>query len=267
MMARLKDLGSVKDSFLIPIGDIEPGKNIRLDFSSVPGLAVSMFNFGQLVPIEVLLSESGKKAIIADGERRYRAALYVNEHYAVGDASDKKITHLQCVAEPRGTDELTRVLRQLEHNDQSQPLSATERAKAYKLLVDSGWSVADIAKKAGKSTTAIRNVLDILDAPTELQDAVKGGRMSASVASKAAKASPETRARAVEKAVKGERVTVADVTEHGVLSVGDIKKAIKKADGYIYAAKMNTQEKARWEGVKFGLETALGMHEFVEAGK
>jgi ParB family chromosome partitioning protein len=260
-MARLKDLGTVRDSFLIDIDKIKPGKNVRKDFDSVPDLAISMNGMGQLVPISVRLSDDGKTAVICDGERRFRAVQYANKHFGA------KINQLLCVAEPREVDDITRILRQIEVNDQSQPLQPMERAEAYQILIKAGWKQVDIAKKVGKSVQTIANTLSLLEAPQAIQDSVRSGKTSASAAARVNKAKPEKKAKAVEKAVKGETVTMADVTEQGTLSAADIKKAIKQIDKSIFNSAIGSQEKARNEGAKWAFEVCLGMHEFVIRNK
>lgn len=256
-MARLKEIAEkVRDQFVMSIDSLIPGENSRTDFQTVPDLAISILNFGQLSPLEVRLSPDGKQAVICDGERRFRAVQYANEHFHA------KIAEMQCVAEPVGIDTNTRLLRQLEHNDRCEPLNGLDRAKAYKVLIDSGMTQHEIAQRTGRSAVYVSTTLAILAAPESIQQSVKEGKTSASAASKVSRASPERRKLAVEKVSRGEAVKVSDVADGMPKSLETLKKMIKKADGYIYAAAKGSKDESRWEGVKYGIECAAGMHEF-----
>jgi ParB family chromosome partitioning protein len=263
----LKELCEGKrDMFEIAIENIRPGRNPRKDFSSVPDRAVSLFNMGQLTPIEVSLSPDGKTVIIGDGEIRWRAAKYVNEHYDEwtrdGHSGGFRFPTLRCVAEPKGLAADARILRQIEHNDQAVPLSALERAMAFKELVETHkWTLERIAKSIGKTAQYVANYISMVEAPQELKDAVTAGTLSATAATKVAKASPEKRREIMDKVAKGEKVKIKDVDENLPMGIGDLKKAIKRADHYAMQAKKNTVEEARWQGVKWGLELATGMHD------
>ena len=255
----LKDVASkTRDAFLIPISKLIAGTNAREDFSSVPDLAISMFNMGQLIPIVVNLSEDGKTATILDGERRFRAAQYVNEHFK-DNPHFFKIESLLCVSGGKITQE-ERILQQLEISDRTQPLQPIERAKAFKTLVDSGMAVAAIAKRIGKTPTYVSASLSLLEAPAEVQDAVRDHKMSKTAAQKVSKAKPEKRAAVMEKVRKGEKVKVKDMADGTPLSYPVLLKLIKRMDHYVRVAK-NSQDRARWEGVKHGLEIAAGMHD------
>ena len=176
-------------------------------------------------------------------------------------ATINRFDTLRCTIEPISVKTDERIVRQIEHNDLAVPLKPIERAEAYKKLVDLGWTLERIGKAVGKTAQHVADYISMLNAPVELVDAVREERMSPTAAKKAARAKPEKKAAAIAKASRGERVKVKDVAEGGVLGIGDIKKAIKRADNYIYNSKKNTTEEARWMGVKFGLEIAAGMHD------
>jgi ParB family chromosome partitioning protein len=256
-MPRLKDLGKTKDAFLIPLEKLKPGDNIRKDFSSVPDLAISLHNCGQLTPIEVRLEND--KAIITDGERRYRAAIYANKEYGGCVVTGQKFTALLCVAEPTTVDPVKRIFRQLEHNDQVQPLSATERATAYKKLVESGVKVAEIARQIGKTAQSVSDTMKILEAPTEVRKAVEDGKMSATAASKVSRASPEKQKAALEKVQKGERVKVSDVAEYVPLGLEKARELIKRCEFFRDAPKVSEVERMRWGSIAHGIEIGVGL--------
>jgi ParB/RepB/Spo0J family partition protein len=256
----LKDVASkTRDAFLIPLAKLVPGTNAREDFSSVPDLAVSILAMGQLIPIVVNLSDDGKTATILDGERRYRAARYVNDHFK-DEPNFKVIESLLCVSGAKITPQ-ERILQQLEISDRTQPLQPMERAKAFKTLVDSGMTAVSIAKRIGKTPTYVHASLSLLEAPTEVQDAVRDHKMSKTAAEKVSKAKPEKRAAVMEKVRKGEKVKVKDMADGTPLSYPVLLKLIKRMEHYVRVAKGNV-DRARWEGVKHGLEIAAGQHDY-----
>jgi ParB-like chromosome segregation protein Spo0J len=220
---------------------------------------------GQLESIEVYLSLDGESAVVIDGERRLRAAKYVNEHFNEWSKEHPdgfRFDLVRCKYGPKEMSEEERILRQIEHNENHEPLKPIEKAHAYKNLVDLGWTQQRIADKVHKSTTHVGSYLSMLNAPKELQEAVETGRMSPTAASKVSKAKPEKRAKAVEKLKGGERVKISDVAEVGPLGIGDLKKCIKRADKRIFQAKAGSNsEWNKWLGVKYGLEIAAGMHD------
>jgi len=219
----------------------------------------------QLESIEVYLSPDGESAIVIDGERRLRAARYVNEHFdewSKEHPDGHRFDLVRCKYGPKDMSEEERILRQIEHNEYHEPLKPIEKAQAYKDLVDIGWTQQKIAKAVNKSPAHVGSYLSMLSAPKELQDAVGDGRMSPTAASKVSKAKPEKRAQAVEKLKGGEKVKISDVVDSGPLGIGDLKKCIKKAEKRIFQARGGSNnEWNKWIGVKYGLEIAAGMHD------
>lgn len=265
-MARLKELGTVKDSFFISLDKLEPDhKNPRKDYTNIPDLAISMFNAGQLVPCEVRLSADGESAVITAGHRRLKAAEYVNEHYdswIKEGAAGHRFEGLLCVAEPKGLTDDGRLVRQLLQGEDNIciPLNPIEKAKAYKNLIETyGWTREAIAKKIGRSAQQVGETLKLLEAPKELQEAVEEGNMSATAASRSTRASPEKRAAAVEKAAKGEKVQVKDVASYTPLSHKEAEKLIKKCDFYRDAPKSSELERMRWGSIAYGIQIGVGL--------
>jgi ParB family chromosome partitioning protein len=265
-MAKLKDLGTVRDSFFIALNKLEPDlKNPRKDYTNIPDLAISMFNAGQLVPCEVRMGADGESAIVTAGHRRLKAAQYVNDHYnewTKAGATGNRFEGLLCVSEPRGLTDDARIVRQIMQGEDriAIPLNPIEKAKAYKSLIDSyGWTRESLAKKVGKSAQQIGETLKLLEAPKELQDAVEEGNMSATAASRSTRASPEKRAAAVEKAAKGEKVQVKDIAEYVPLTHKEAAKLIKKCEFYRDAPKASEIERTMWGYLKQGIEIGVGL--------
>lgn len=258
-MPRLKDLGKVKDAFLIELKNIEPGENVRECFETVPMLANSLVLEGQLTPIEVRLYNC--HAVITDGERRYKAAIYANENLGAN------IEALWCVAEPKGVTTIDRIFRQLVHNDEVEKLRPIDRARAYKRLVEEyNLNASEIAKRVGRSRQHISDMLALLEAPEDIQDAVEKGAISSTAAVKTAKARKEIQDEVREKLEAGGHVNVKDleVDEDGLpktISASKIRDYIKIVERRMKKCDQRATEYARWESIKYGMEICLGMHE------
>lgn len=246
----------------IPIELIRAGSNFRKDFSTVPDLAVSMFNAGQLEPVKVYLAPNGESVILVNGERRLRAAKYVNEHYDEWMKEKPELHNrfdtLLCIGEARGVTATDRIINQIETNDTAQPFTAIERASAYKALVEAGWTLQAISKRVCKSAQHVADYISMLEAPKELQEAVEHGQMSATAASRVAHASPEKRAAAVDKVAKGEKVKVSDVAEYTPMGLPKARALVKKAQSFRDASKSEI-ERERWGWLARGIEIGAGL--------
>lgn len=216
---RLRDLGKVKDAFLIPLSKLIPGSsigdNVREDFSCVPERANSLILDGQLEPIEVRMADDKEHAIITDGECRYRGALYANETLDAG------IEALWCVAEKTGTTASERMFRQINHNQQRANLKPVELAKSFRRLIDEhSISVVDIAKRLDKTDQWVYDHLRLLNAPEEIKRAVETERISKTAAVKASRGTEEQKKAITEKIESGAKVTVKEVeiTQKGRMS-------------------------------------------------
>jgi hypothetical protein len=233
----------------------------RQDFSNIPDLAISLFNANQLEALEVRLV--GDKAVITNGARRFRAAKYVNEHFdewSKQGAYGYRFDALLCKAEPKNLTADERLMHQIQQGGENLaiPLNAIELAKAYKRLMDVGWTFAKIAQRVGKSAQQVSNTMSLIEAPKELQEAVESGQMSATAASKATKSTPEKRQKAVDKVKAGEKVQVKDVSEYVPLGLDKARRVIQKADNFRAAAKSKLEE-ARWSGIVYGIQVAVGL--------
>lgn len=82
------------------------------------------------------------------------------------------------------------------------PLTQLEQAEAVKRLLAFGWSQAEVARRLGKSQTAIANLVAILEAPESVKEMVQKGEISATLVSEEMKAGPEKAEDRITKAVK-----------------------------------------------------------------
>jgi ParB family chromosome partitioning protein len=159
-------VAGAKDYFLCPIEQIRPNKNQpRKNFApeKLEELAASIREQGIIQPL-VVTQKDGFFEIIA-GERRWRASQKAGLHevpVVIREASDAVIMELALI-----------------ENIQRQDLNAIEEAEAYRSLVEQyGISQEDVARKVGKSRTAVTNALRLLKLPENIQQDIVEERLS-----------------------------------------------------------------------------------------
>jgi len=160
--------------FNIEIDKIRPNPNQpRKDLSedSLRELADSIRQHGVLQPLIVVKvekpTERGQQVeyeLIA-GERRWRASRIAN------------LPHVPVVIRDSAAQEKLEIA--LVENIQRENLNVVESALAYKQLQDDfNLKHREIAKKVGKSRTAVTNTIRILTLPDETQKAIKADKMT-----------------------------------------------------------------------------------------
>jgi ParB family chromosome partitioning protein len=137
------------------------------DRNKLNELAVSIQEHGIIQPLVITAQDSGadqKYSLIA-GERRLRAA---------------KLAGLTTVpAILREADSQDHLVVALIENMQRADLNPLEAATAYQSLsVEFGLSHEEIAKRVGKSRSAVTNILRLLDLPDVVQQAVRKNQLS-----------------------------------------------------------------------------------------
>ena len=142
----------------------QPRKEFNVE--ALESLASSIREHGILSPI-VVVKEEDKYKIVA-GERRWRAA---------------KIVELKTVpAIVRTLDAQNRLELSIIENAQREDLSAIELATAYaKLKNQFNLSEEEIAKRVGKSKTAVENTLRLLNLPEFAKKAMQEHKLSEGV--------------------------------------------------------------------------------------
>ena len=151
-----------KDVKKIKITQIEPNKSQpRTDFDEekLEALADSIREYGILQPIVVKLNQNGFYTIIA-GERRWRAARMA------------KLKEIPAVV--KTFDEKSEKEVALIENLQRENLNAVEEAAGIKELMDDyGLTQEDVARKLGKSRSAVANSVRLLNLPEKVKKAIK----------------------------------------------------------------------------------------------
>ena len=156
-----------KDVKLIKITQIEPNKaQPRSDFDEekLHALADSIAEYGVLQPIVVKLNSNGFYTIIA-GERRWRAARI---------AKLKEMPAIVKNFDEQGEKEVALI-----ENLQRENLNAIEEAMGIQELMDLyGLTQEEVAKKIGKSRSAVANSVRLLHLPEGVKKYLKDGTLS-----------------------------------------------------------------------------------------
>jgi ParB family chromosome partitioning protein len=169
-MAALLQVSETNDDnkayFVCPIEQIRPNRNQpRKHFApeKLEELAASIREKGIIQPL-VVTRKDGFYEIIA-GERRWRAAQKAGLHeipVVIREASDAVVMELALI-----------------ENIQRQDLNAIEEAEAYRSLVEQfSISQEDVARRVGKSRTAVTNALRLLKLPESIQHDIIEERLS-----------------------------------------------------------------------------------------
>lgn len=181
----LKDIASGRrDVFNIDpnLLKIKEGWNNR-DFNDpanaehVEQLARSIAEIGVREPLKVVWEDN--TPYITNGECRYRATLLAIKNGA-------EIKTVPVMSEDRYANEGDRIFTQIASNS-GKPFTQLEMAKTFKKLLDLGWKQQEIAAKAGMSGGRVSQILEYLTLPTQVQQMVTNGEVSASMAVKVVK--------------------------------------------------------------------------------
>ena len=137
---------------------------VHFDEESMAELATSISHVGVLQPILVRPVDGGYQLIA--GERRWRAARRAG------------LTTVPAVV--RSSDDVSAVEEALVENLQRDDLTPLEEAAAYQQLIeDFGVTHDDVAKRVGKSRSAVTNTLRLLGLPPGVQHLLADGKLSA----------------------------------------------------------------------------------------
>lgn len=184
-MASLKDLAESRAALLnfdprkIKIKD---GLNAR-DASSdenrahIEALASSIAKDGVRVPLVIF--QEGEHVFVADGHCRLAATMLAIERGA-------DILTVPCIPEPRGTNDVDRVLSQNIYNS-GKRLSALEEGVNYRKALALGATEQQIAEKVSRSITHVKQAIELQSLPEAVKTLVREGSVSASLASKTVK--------------------------------------------------------------------------------
>lgn len=137
----------------------------HFDEETLASLSKSITEIGVIQPIVVRELEDGKYELIA-GERRWRAA--------------KRASLSAVPAIVRSSDDLSSLETAVVENLHRQDLNALEEAAAYQQLIEEfGLTQGDVARRVGRSRSAVANTLRLLHLPPLVQRLLIEGQISA----------------------------------------------------------------------------------------
>lgn len=190
--------------------EADPQHREHFDEEGLGNLAKSLKTHGQQQPIKVRWVEHREKYIIIAGERRFRAAEIAG------------FPSVQCSIADENMTEDDILIAQIIENALREDLRATERAKAYRDLMDrKSWKANELAEEIHVNKSTVSRTLAILGLPEDLQQQIDDGKISIKDALKkhksgegdttttaAAKKSKSKRTREVRISVDGFTITV-----------------------------------------------------------
>jgi ParB/RepB/Spo0J family partition protein len=140
---------------------------------------------GVRMPLEVRLD--GDDVFIVAGHRRHKAVMELIDEGA-------EIETVLVLHEAKGTNDAERTLNLVVSNS-GEPLKPLEVAEVVRRLVNYGWTEAQVMARLGwKSTATVRQHLDMLAMPAAVQQQVRDGDVSATLAVKITKQAKEAKA-------------------------------------------------------------------------
>jgi ParB family chromosome partitioning protein len=157
-----------KDTRTLPVAFLQPGKyQPRKTFDEQPlaDLAASIKEKGVLSPILVRPIGPDRYEIVA-GERRWRASQIAKLHdvpVVVREMADSEALEIGIIENVQRTD-----------------LNAVEEALAYRQLMDQfSRTQEEVASHVGKSRSHVANTVRLLNLPTQVQDWLREGKLTA----------------------------------------------------------------------------------------
>lgn len=151
----------------VPVSAIEPNRyqpREHFDEETLDALTKSVRELGVLQPL--LVRRDGDTFELIAGERRWRAA--------------KRAGLQEVPVILRDANDHSSLEQALVENLHRQDLNALEEAAAYQQLVEEfSMKQDEVAKRVGKSRSAVANTLRLLSLPTSVQRFVAEGRLSA----------------------------------------------------------------------------------------
>ncbi len=176
----------------IPIGQLHPGDNIRLDLPEIQELALSIREVGLLTPLLVRPWNDAKEADgplpkEADGSlEQYRVVAGHRRHAALAALTEAEVEGFDEVpCEVReGLTEAEVYALMLTENVQRVPLEPLQAARALRLLLDLNpeLGAGELARSLGLRPAWASTHLKLLDLPQEVQDRLEAGDLSVTIA-------------------------------------------------------------------------------------
>lgn len=176
----------------IPLTQVHPGQNIRIDLPEVQELALSIREVGLLTPVLVRPWDTDPKVDGSLPEEadpsadQYRLIAGHRRHAAVSALVDADVDGFDEIAcdVREGLSEAEVYALMLTENVQRVPLEPLQAARALRLLLDlnDGMDAATLARSLGLRPAWATTHLKLLDLPQEVQDRLEAGDLSVTIA-------------------------------------------------------------------------------------
>ena len=183
------------------LSDVLPNRfqpRIKFDENAINELALSIQKYGVIQPIVV--RQIGNKYEIIAGERRYKASKVAGKQTIpaiISELNDKDSVEIALI-----------------ENVQREDLTPIEKAVSYKKILDMGYiNQEELAKKVGKSQSAIANTLRLLNLSDDVQEALLENKISERHARSLLKIKNEKQQVEILNRIISERLTVRKTDE------------------------------------------------------
>lgn len=240
---------------MVPVQNLTvlPGFNVRL--TDTPEYEAAVEDLKQSIMLEgfyeskplscmAAVVEGENSIVVIDGHLRYAAVLAaIEEGY--------EIEYLPVVLKTKNNSSDVDLAVAVQKENASVPLSMLERAVLAERMIKSGMTVEEVAERFSKTTRHIDDLRVLIEAPKEVRELVKEGRVSASQAVASIRRDPDgaaekllqADARAQERALlrgerKAEKLTKAVVDGEGVrpprMEIVPFNFAVKAGEEFYY---------------------------------
>lgn len=119
----------------------------------------------------ILVRQDGKLTYLVNGETRHRAVQMLWEE-------GRTDIFLPAIILPKGTTEIEMNYISIEVNNSGKKWEPQELSGRVKHLIDLGETTESIARRLGKTRTAVENMLKYIEAPVSVQEVVKEGKIA-----------------------------------------------------------------------------------------
>ena len=210
-----------KEVFFLDLNNIEANKNQprkNFDEENLKNLAESIKENGIIQPILVRKISEEKYQIIA-GERRFRAAKMANSKQIpvfVKDVEGKTVTEIALV-----------------ENLQRENLNPIEEAKGFLELIEKyGLTQDEVAKKVGKSRSAVTNTIRLLNLPIEIVKQIENKNLTSGQARALLAFKDETELKKVALKAVEQKLSVRTIERMANLKKQEQKKEKQKKEKF-----------------------------------
>jgi ParB family transcriptional regulator, chromosome partitioning protein len=149
--------------------EIEDGFNARYNYGDIEELSNSIIANGLKIPLKGVKKQGEEKFILTDGHRRFKAICL---------AYEKGHTDIKIALSPEAKQSNEeRTLAMITYNS-GKPFEMLEESDIYQRLINYGWTVAEIAKRVGKSGQYIRDCILLMTASKVLKNQIVKGLIS-----------------------------------------------------------------------------------------